>query len=146
MAPTSRPEHRPSGGNGRGTDAVLRAADVLADARRDDDGPLSPPYGMQTGVIPSGGLYGVPTDEWLLPQALKDAGYETALIGKWHIGHAKPEYWPLQRGFDYFYGAMGARSTISSTKRMARAIGIATTIASKRQATTRRSSATRRSR
>jgi arylsulfatase A-like enzyme len=62
--------------------------------------------GMQTAVIPSGGLYGVPTDEWLLPQALKDAGYETALIGKWHIGHAKTEYWPRQRGFDYFYGAM----------------------------------------
>lgn len=62
--------------------------------------------GMQTAVIPSGGLYGVPTDEWLLPQALKDAGYETALIGKWHIGHAKPEYWPHQRGFDYFYGAL----------------------------------------
>ena len=62
--------------------------------------------GMQTAVIPSGGLYGVPMDEWLLPQALKEAGYETALIGKWHIGHAKPEYWPRQRGFDYFYGAM----------------------------------------
>ena len=62
--------------------------------------------GMQTAVIPSGGLYGVPMDEWLLPQALKVAGYETALIGKWHIGHAKPEYWPHQRGFDYFYGAL----------------------------------------
>ena len=66
-------------------------------------------YGLQTGVIPSDGLYGLPTDEWLLPQALKDAGYETALIGKWHLGHAKPEYWPLQRGFDYFYGPLGAQ-------------------------------------
>ncbi|WP_429125186.1 arylsulfatase B [Ensifer sp. 4252] len=63
-------------------------------------------YGLQTAVIPSGGLYGIPTDEWLLPQALKEAGYKTALIGKWHLGHGKPEYWPPQRGFDYFYGAL----------------------------------------
>lgn len=63
-------------------------------------------YGLQTGVIPSGGSYGLPTDEWLLPQALKDAGYETALVGKWHLGHARTEFWPRQRGFDYFYGAL----------------------------------------
>lgn len=63
-------------------------------------------YGMQTGVIPSGGLYGLPTDEWLLPEALRDAGYETALVGKWHLGHADQKYWPRQRGFDHFYGAM----------------------------------------
>lgn len=63
-------------------------------------------YGLQTAVIPSGGLYGLPTDEWLLPQALKEAGYKTALVGKWHLGHAKPEYWPPQRGFDHFYGAL----------------------------------------
>ncbi|PYL32172.1 MAG: sulfatase, partial [Verrucomicrobia bacterium] len=32
-------------------------------------------YGLQTFVIPSSGTYGLATDEWLLPQALKDAGY-----------------------------------------------------------------------
>src|SRR5262252_8124188 len=63
-------------------------------------------YGLQTLVIPSSGQYGLPTDEWLLPQALKDAGYETALIGKWHLGQGKQEYWPNQRGFDYFYGSL----------------------------------------
>ena len=63
-------------------------------------------YGLQTAVIPSGGQYGLATDEWLLPEALKEAGYKTALIGKWHLGHAKTEYWPRQRGFDYFYGAL----------------------------------------
>lgn len=63
-------------------------------------------YGLQTAVIPSGGQYGLATDEWLLPQALKESGYKTALIGKWHLGHAKAEYWPPQRGFDYFYGAL----------------------------------------
>src|SRR5262245_56498771 len=48
-------------------------------------------YGLQTAVIPSAGKYGLATDEWLLPQALKEAGYETAIVGKWHLGHAKRE-------------------------------------------------------
>src|SRR3954454_20274046 len=51
-------------------------------------------YGLQTLVIPSGFKYGLATDEWLLPQALKEAGYDTAIIGKWHLGHADPKYWP----------------------------------------------------
>jgi arylsulfatase A-like enzyme len=63
-------------------------------------------YGLQTLVIPSGHSYGLATDEWLLPQALKGAGYNTAIIGKWHLGHADPKYWPRQRGFDYQYGPM----------------------------------------
>jgi arylsulfatase A-like enzyme len=63
-------------------------------------------YGLQTLVIPSAHTYGLPTDEWLLPQALKDAGYETAIIGKWHLGHADPKYWPRQRGFDHQYGPL----------------------------------------
>jgi len=63
-------------------------------------------YGLQTAVIPSAHTYGLPTDEWLLPQALKEAGYATAIVGKWHLGHADPKYWPLQRGFDYQYGPL----------------------------------------
>ena len=63
-------------------------------------------YGLQTAVVASNHTYGLPTDEWLLPQALKDAGYETAIVGKWHLGHADPKYWPRQRGFDYQYGPL----------------------------------------
>jgi len=63
-------------------------------------------YGLQTAVIPSGHTYGLPTDEWLLPQALKEVGYETAIVGKWHLGHADPKYWPKQRGFDHQYGPL----------------------------------------
>jgi arylsulfatase A-like enzyme len=63
-------------------------------------------YGLQTLVIPSVSTYGLPTDEWLLPQALREAGYRTAIIGKWHLGHADRKFWPRQRGFDYQYGAM----------------------------------------
>jgi arylsulfatase A-like enzyme len=63
-------------------------------------------YGLQTLVIPSSHNYGLPTDEWLLPQALKEAGYKTAIIGKWHLGHADPKFWPRQRGFDFQYGPL----------------------------------------
>ena len=63
-------------------------------------------YGLQTFVIASGHQYGRPTDEWLLPQVLKEAGYKTAIIGKWHLGHSDPKYWPRQRGFDYQYGPL----------------------------------------
>ncbi|MEA5449837.1 arylsulfatase [Leptolyngbya sp. CCNP1308] len=61
-------------------------------------------YGLQTIAIPSAATYGLATDEWLLPQALKDVGYKTAIVGKWHLGHADRQYWPRQRGFDYQYG------------------------------------------
>lgn len=63
-------------------------------------------YGLQTIVIPSVSTYGLATDEWLLPQALKEAGYQTAIIGKWHLGHGDRKYWPKQRGFDYQYGPL----------------------------------------
>jgi len=63
-------------------------------------------YGLQTLVIPSAGKYGLATDEWLLPQALKAVGYSTAIVGKWHLGHADHKYWPMQRGFDHQYGPL----------------------------------------
>jgi arylsulfatase A-like enzyme len=63
-------------------------------------------YGLQVVVIPSVATYGLDTTEYLLPECLKDAGYKTAIIGKWHLGHADKKYWPKQRGFDYQYGAL----------------------------------------
>ena len=61
-------------------------------------------YGLQTLVIFPSHAYGLPTDERTLPQALKEAGYQTAMVGKWHLGHADQKYWPQNRGFDHFYG------------------------------------------
>ena len=61
-------------------------------------------YGLQTLVIFPNHTYGLPTDERTLPQALKEVGYSTAMVGKWHLGHADQKYWPQNRGFDYFYG------------------------------------------
>lgn len=63
-------------------------------------------YGLQTIVIPGPASYGLDPSEYLMPQCLKDAGYNTAIIGKWHLGHADLKYWPKQRGFDYQYGPM----------------------------------------
>jgi arylsulfatase A-like enzyme len=61
-------------------------------------------HGLQTLVIFPSHTYGLPTDERTLPQALKDVGYNTAIVGKWHLGHASAKYWPQSRGFDHFYG------------------------------------------
>ena len=36
-------------------------------------------------------------------ELLKESGYTTAIIGKWHLGHL-PEHLPTKHGFDYFYG------------------------------------------
>lgn len=63
-------------------------------------------YGLQSFVILPEQTYGIPTDERLLPQALGQAGYETAIIGKWHLGHGSFDLWPRQRGFDYQYGPL----------------------------------------
>src|SRR5271169_1670901 len=61
-------------------------------------------YGLQTLVIFPSHTFGLATDERTLPQALKDVGYETDMVGKWHLGHADRKYWPQNRGFDHFYG------------------------------------------
>jgi arylsulfatase A-like enzyme len=48
--------------------------------------------------------WGLPLQERTLANALKDAGYETALTGKWHLGEFEPAYTPTMRGFDHQYG------------------------------------------
>jgi len=53
---------------------------------------------------------GLPLSEVLLPVVLRDAGYRTIALGKWHLGYA-PQFHPLERGFDDYYGFLqGARS------------------------------------
>jgi arylsulfatase A-like enzyme len=49
---------------------------------------------------------GLPLSESTTAEALKKAGYKTALIGKWHLGSSE-KFRPNQRGFDEFYGFLG---------------------------------------
>ncbi len=61
-------------------------------------------HGLQVGVVRPWAQYGLPLEERTLAQALQEAGYTTAIIGKWHLGHFAPEYLPTRRGFDHQYG------------------------------------------
>ena len=60
--------------------------------------------GLQVGVIRPEATYGLPLEERTLPQALREAGYTTAMVGKWHLGSFDKAYWPNARGFDHWYG------------------------------------------
>lgn len=61
-------------------------------------------HGLQVGVVRPWARYGLPLEERTLAQALQEAGYATAIIGKWHLGHSEPGYLPTSRGFDVQYG------------------------------------------
>ncbi len=49
---------------------------------------------------------GLPEDEIIIPAYLKEAGYHSGIIGKWHLGHLDSQR-PDRRGFDEFYGFLG---------------------------------------
>lgn len=46
---------------------------------------------------------GIHPDEITIPEMLKDQGYATAMVGKWHLGHLPP-FLPTRHGFDFYYG------------------------------------------
>jgi arylsulfatase A-like enzyme len=48
---------------------------------------------------------GLPPEHPTLPSLLRDAGYRTALIGKWHLGYP-PAFGPLRSGYEEFFGPM----------------------------------------
>lgn len=60
--------------------------------------------GLQTGVIRPWADYGMPLEERTLPQALREAGYTTAICGKWHLGLHDRAFLPTARGFEHQYG------------------------------------------
>lgn len=60
--------------------------------------------GVAYGVIMPWMNNGVHPSEHFMPQSFQAAGYQTAMVGKWHLGHAQQTYHPNNRGFDHFYG------------------------------------------
>ncbi len=48
---------------------------------------------------------GLPPEHPTLPSLLRDAGYRTALMGKWHLGYP-PAFGPLKSGYEEFFGPM----------------------------------------
>ncbi len=64
-------------------------------------------YATHTGVytiVRPKAKWGLSLQERTLANALHEAGYETAITGKWHLGEFDPAYVPTARGFDHQYG------------------------------------------
>jgi len=60
-------------------------------------------YGKHRGVFFPNSASGLPHSEITIAQALKKQHYQTAIVGKWHLG-SLPEYLPNHYGFDYYFG------------------------------------------
>ena len=67
---------------------------------------LSGRYPIHTlpGNLGPGSKNGFPLDEPMISEVLKEAGYRTMAIGKWHLGHANDNILPTGRGFDHYFG------------------------------------------
>ncbi|MBI3464990.1 MAG: sulfatase, partial [Planctomycetes bacterium] len=63
--------------------------------------------GVTNNPAPDAGIndVGIPSEELTLGEMFKAAGYATACIGKWHLGH-KPEFHPLKHGYDEYLGIL----------------------------------------
>lgn len=66
--------------------------------------------GMQVGVIAASTPYGLPLHFRTMGDYFRDLGYRTHLVGKWHQGMFKFDYFPTHRGFDTFFGYLTGHS------------------------------------
>lgn len=62
-------------------------------------------YNIPVPLSP-GAKEGLPDQEVTLAEVLKQAGYNTAMIGKWHLGDDKSYHHPTAQGFDSYYGLL----------------------------------------
>lgn len=62
-------------------------------------------FGLEWALGPGQKGYGLEPHNPTIARRLKEAGYRTALFGKWHLGY-EPEYGPNRHGFDEFFGLL----------------------------------------
>lgn len=67
---------------------------------------LTGQFCKRAGITGNAGYHGLPEGKETIAERMKQGGYHTALIGKWHLGEA-PESLPNAKGFDYFWGFRG---------------------------------------
>ena len=65
---------------------------------------------MQRGSIGSFRPTGLPTILPSLPELLREEGYSSHLVGKWHLGYCSTDYTPLSRGFHTFFGCLSQQA------------------------------------
>ncbi|CAN0439837.1 unnamed protein product, partial [Ectocarpus fasciculatus] len=73
-------------------------------------------YGMQYAVILPGSPWGLPSSEKIMPEYMNEAGYESHMVGKWHLGSNREASLPSQRGFKTFLGYLNGIETYYSHK------------------------------
>lgn len=60
--------------------------------------------GLQSGVLVGAAAYALPLTYQLMPEYLKDLGYRSKFVGKWHLGSHRAVYTPTKRGFESHVG------------------------------------------
>lgn len=60
--------------------------------------------GLQHGIIWPSQANALPSNETTIASKLKENGYRTHIVGKWHLGFYRKDFIPTRRGFDSFYG------------------------------------------